>query len=100
MRDCKLKIHSRHQLRGATIGKNNNVFGKINIVDSYNLVIGNNCSFNHNAYINAGNGIAIGDDVTISAQVSIVSTGIDYKSWVNGKKKHINDGMVKIGNHV
>lgn len=100
MRDCKLKTHSLYQLKGATIGDNNNVFGKINIVDSHNLVIGNNCSFNHGTYINAGNGIIIGDDVTISAQVSIVSTGIDYESWVNGKKEHVSDGMIKIGNHV
>lgn len=100
MKDYKLRIHSRHQLSGVTTGKDNNVFGRINIVDSHNLVIGNNCSFNHNVYINAGNGITIGNDVTVSAQASIVSTGIDYKSWVNGKKKHINDGMIKIGNHV
>lgn len=100
IRYCKLKIHSRYQLKGTIIGDNNNVFGKINIVDRHNLIIGNNCSFNHDAYINAGNGIIIGDDVTISAQASIISTGIDYESWANGKKQHVSDGMIKIGNHV
>lgn len=98
----KLKqwIHNQYQLRGAQIGQNTNVFGKISIVESKKLVVGNNCSFNHNSYINAGNGILIGDDVTVSAKASIISTGIDYEAWVKGDKRHTSDGKIIIGNHV
>ena len=79
---------------------NNNVFGKIDIVAPKRLIIGNNCSFNHGCYINASNNVILGDDVTLSAKSCIVSTGIDYKKWVHGEKRHISESAVEIGNHV
>ena len=94
------QMHSSCQLRGAIKGINNNVFGKIDVVEARNLKMGNNCSFNHGCYINASNGVELGNDVTLSAKASIVSTGIDYLSWKNGNKRHTTNGRVCIGNHV
>lgn len=96
----KLQAHSKRQLRKAKTGKNTFVFGNIDVVDSQNLTIGDGCSFNHGCYINASNGITIGNDVTISANAVITSTGIDYYSWVNGKKSHIVDGKISLGDHI
>lgn len=94
-----LRFHSMLQLHSFRYG-NNNVFGKIDIVAPERLVIGNNCSFNHGCYINASNNVIIGDDVTLSAKSCIVSTGIDYRRWASGEKRHISEGAVEIGNHV
>lgn len=83
--------------------KGNNVHfnGKLTLVNPRNIQVGNNCSFNHGDYINAFNPIHIGDDVTVSANVNIVSTGIDYESWFeNGKKSHLVGQDISIGNHV
>lgn len=99
-RNISLRIHSNYQLRGTNIGSNNNVFGEMDVVDRKNIVIGNNCSFNHGCYMNASNGILLGNDVTVSAKACIISTGIDYKSWIGGEKAHIREGAVTIGNHV
>lgn len=85
-------------------GEHTGFNGKMNVINPGNLSIGSNCSFNHNDYINAHNPINIGDDVTISANVTLLSTGIDYQNWFkNGKKAHTlntkSDGL-NIGNHV
>lgn len=93
-------LSSNYQLRLVKKGKNNYVFGKINIVERKHLSIGSNCSFNHGCYINASNGIQVGDDVTFSAHCCVISTGIDYTSWINGCKKHLHNGKIRIGNHV
>ena len=94
-----LRLHSMIQLHSFRYGINN-VFGKIDIVAPERLIIGNNCSFNHGCYINASNNVILGDDVTLSAKSCIVSTGIDYKKWVCGEKRHTSEGSVEIGNHV
>ena len=80
-RDGILRLHSFIQLHAVKTGKNDNVFGKINIVERKKLEVGDNCSFNHGCYINASNGVTLGDDVTLSAGACIVSTGIDYEKW-------------------
>ena len=36
----------------------------------------------------------------MSAGVKVISTGIDYKLWANGKKQHIKDNEIVIGEHV
>ena len=64
------------------------------------MILGNNCRINHNCYINAANGVFLGNDVTLSANSVIISTGIDYSSWMNGKRRHINKTGVMIGDHV
>lgn len=94
------RIHSNYQLRGSVKGTNNNVFGNIEVVEACNLKMGNDCSFNHGCYLNASNGIELGDDVTLSAKSCVVSTGIDYISWMKGKKQHTKTGKVRVGNHV
>lgn len=76
------------------------VFGHIDVVYPENVFVGNNCTFNHGCYINAYNPISIGDDVTLSAGSSVISTGIDYESWLQGKKGHIKDKGIRIGDHV
>lgn len=97
----KRRLNNWLQLRRVRkCGVNINVFGKVSIVNPENLTIGNNCSLNHDAYINAFNPITLGDDVTISASVKVVSTGIDYLSWANGKKQHTQNGDIVIGDHV
>ena len=95
----KLKLHSEIQLKKVKKDKSNTVFGNITIVNPKNLKIGSNCSFNHGVYINACNPIKIGNDVTVSAGVKIISTGIDYNSWILGKKQHTKDQII-IGDHV
>lgn len=94
------RIHSAYQLRSVKRGQKNNVFGKIAVVNRRNLKIGSGNSFNHNAYINAFNPVILGDDVTVSAGAKIVSTGIDYISWMKGNKRHLVNGGIVIGDHV
>ncbi|MBR4948313.1 MAG: acyltransferase [Clostridiales bacterium] len=97
----KRKFHNWSQLRKVgKYGENTNVFGDVTIVNPSNLTIGNNCSLNHGVYINAFNPIVLGDDVTISASAKLLSTGIDYDSWIKGEKKHTQTGEIQIGNHV
>lgn len=93
-------IHNRRQLKGVKSSGMNNVFGNIDIVSPNKLIIGNGCSFNHGCYINASNGIMIGNDVTFSAHCNVISTGIDYKKWAIGEKKHISNASITIGDHV
>lgn len=95
------KIHNQFQLRKLKKkGRNNNVYGKITIINPKNLIVGDNCSFNHYSYINAFCPIELGNDVSVSAGAKIISTGIDYISWANGKKQHIINGGINIGDHV
>ena len=96
----RLRFHSALQLRHVCKGGNCNVFGKISIINPKRLKIGDDCSFNHGAYINAFNPITFGNDVTVSAGVKVISTGIDYQSWVAGKKRHTQSSGIKIGDHV
>ncbi len=97
---CKLKLHSKIQLRNVKKGKNNNVFGSIDIICPKNLSVESDCSFNHGVYINAINPITLGKDVTLSAGSKLISTGIDYKNWINGQKNHLKNSGIQIGNHV
>lgn len=76
------------------------IFGEIDVVYPENIIVGSKCSFNHGCYINAYNPITIGNDVTVSAGACIISTGIDYEAWIEGKKGHTKDGGVTIGDHV
>lgn len=94
------RTHSAFQLRFVKYGNNTNVFGKIDIVFPENLKIGSDCSLNHGCYINASNGVILGDDVTLSAKSIVVSTGINYLQWINGRKCHTKDKAIQIGDHV
>lgn len=76
------------------------VWGRIDAINPQNLRIGKNCSINHGVYINAHNPIVIGDDVTISANSSLISTGINIERWMEGKTGHIYNDGIYIGNHV
>jgi len=96
----KLRVHSYFQLKKTCQHGKNNVFGDIVIVNPLNVQIGDSCSFNHGVYINATNPVIIGNDVTLSAGVKIISTGIDYVSWANGKKQHNKNNGIVIGDHV
>ena len=58
------------------------IWGHIDVVYPKNIQIGEGCSINHGCYLNAYNPIYIGNDVTLSANVSIISTGIDIKAWM------------------
>ena len=95
------RIKSAFQLRGTKHGKGNYVFGSIRITERAKLVVGSYCRMNYGSYINASNGIKMGDDVTLSANCSILTTGLDYNTWIRGERKHIStEGGVTIGNHV
>lgn len=98
--NLKQKVHNRFQLKKVKKTGQSNVFGKINIIYPRNLTIGSGCSINHGAYINAFCPITLGNDVTISAGAKIIATGIDYLSWAEGEKRHINDGSIVISDHV
>jgi len=75
-------------------------WGKVDVINPRNLTIGDNCTINHGCYLNAFNPINIGNDVTLSANVSLISTGIDIKSWIEGKKCHLYNNGIIIGDHV
>ena len=81
-------------------GNNVKVFGKIDVVNPRNIIVGNDVTFNHGCYINAFNPIRIGNDVVFSANVSLISTGIDVNSWLTGNKRHLSDEGISIGDHV
>lgn len=81
-------------------GNNLSVFGYINVINPKRLSIGNDCCINHFCYINALNPITIGDDVTMSANVSIISTGIDVRQWIKGSRNHTSSKGINIGSHV
>ena len=70
------------------------------MINPRNIYIGEGCTINHGCYINAFNPIRIGNDVTLSANVSVISTGIDVENWMGGAKKHISNDGVEIGDHV
>lgn len=76
------------------------LFGRVHVLNPGNIHIGNGCTINHNCYLNAFNPIYIGNDVTLSANVSIISTGIDYIQWMGGAKCHKKNNGIEIGDHV
>lgn len=79
---------------------NVSVFGRIAVINPRNIRIGNNCNINHGCYLNAFNPILIGNDVTLSANVSIISTGLDVNRWISGERSHIINDGISIGDHV
>ncbi len=84
----------------SSCGENLQLFGVPEIAFHDNLVVGNGCKINSNVYINARSGVTIGDDVTLSHGAKIISTGYDIDYWVEtGKKAHICNTPVHIGNH-
>lgn len=84
----------------ASCGSNLKIFGNPVIYSSERLSIGRDCKINDQVYINARSGVTIGDDVTLSYGSKIISTGYDVEHWVaTGKKVHIENTPVKIGNH-
>ena len=78
------------------------LWGSIKVVYPQNIFIGNNCSINHGVYLNAYNPIIIGDNVTLSANVMLISTGININSWLrkDSGDKHIKNAEIHIGNNV
>ncbi len=88
-------------LRTGSVAKNVHINGPITVINPGRLSIGNDCSLNHGVYINCFNPVTIGNDVTISANATIVSTGLDYESWFSsGNRRHTkNDGLI-IADHV
>lgn len=76
------------------------VYGHIDVINPRNIVVGNNCTINHGCYLNAFNPINIGNDVTLSANVSIISTGINVTNWMDGEKCHVKNDGVLISDHV
>lgn len=75
-------------------------FGHVDVINPKRISIGNDCCINHFCYINALNPIKIGDDVTMSANVNIISTGIDVRQWIDGDRNHTDSKGVNIGSHV
>lgn len=88
------------RLQSKKVGKNLNIFGRVNLVCPQNLTIGSNVNINHDVYINAYNPIEIGNDVTLSAGVKLISTGDDIRKFLSNKKGHIISSGIRIGDHV
>ena len=83
------------------VGEHLGINGSLSVINPRQLTIGDNCSLNHGVYINCFNPIEIGNDVTISANVTIVSTGIDYEKWFDtGKKEHVVGAKLTIADKV
>lgn len=76
------------------------LFGKVEVINPRNLFIGERCTINHNCYLNCFNPVKIGNDVTLSANVSLISTGIDVNAWMEGRKCHTINKGIEIGDHV
>ncbi|MDD3284438.1 MAG: acyltransferase [Patescibacteria group bacterium] len=72
----------------SNFGKNSNIFGSINVINSENINFGNNSTINESGFLNAREKIIIGDYVHISPYVIINSGGLDYKKKM-GDRIHI-----------
>ena len=71
------------------------------LINPRQFSIGDDCSINHNVYINCFCPINIGSDVTLSADVRVISTGVDYKAWAStGQRNHLAGQDIFIGDHV
>lgn len=89
------------QCKVGKVGNPLGINGPLTVINPQKLTLGNNCSLNHGCYINCFNPVEIGNDVTISAGVTIVSTGIDYRKWfATGKREHIKCEKLTIADHV
>jgi maltose O-acetyltransferase len=82
----------------AKCGTNLKLYGRFYLKKPTKLYMGNNVTINDGVYINARGGITIGDDVSISANSSIVSTGLD-SSKKSFNQTHIDKEII-IGNNV
>lgn len=81
-------------------GDNLIVYGPIDIFSPKNISIGTNCKINAYVYLNARSGITLGDDVTLSRGAKLISTGYDLDLFFNeGKRVHVTDKPIVIGNH-
>lgn len=64
------------------------------------ITVGNGLKLNSNVFLNGRSGITIGNDVTISYGAKLISTGYDLnKFFSSGKRVHMNDKPITIGNH-
>ena len=87
------------QLRGARIGKNVKLYGKITIKYPKNLVIGDNTTINDGTLINCKEKVIIGKNCRISSGSQIHSTGLDVDKFprVHHSAKIIIEDDVWIG---
>lgn len=79
-------------------GNNLKLYGTFYLKNPSKLELGDNVTINDGVYLNAKGGIVIGDNVSISANCSIVSTGLDTTK-IPFNSSHI-DKAIKIGNNV
>lgn len=72
-------------------GNNLKIYGEVKFYKSNTISIGNNVKVNEGVKLlgREGSTITIGDRVTLSANVTILSSEYDVKTWINeGKKIH------------
>ena len=77
------------QLRGAKVGKNVKIYGKVIVKYPKNLMIGDNTTINDGTLINCKGGVIIGNNCRISSGSQIHSTGLETEKFprnhVSGK---------------
>ena len=70
------------KIRGARIGKNVRIYGKVKIEGNIqNLVIDNRVRLNHNVYINCRDKVIIKSDVHVSTNTMLLSAGLIVTSF-------------------
>ena len=64
-------------IRGASIGENVKIYGKVIVKYPNQLIIGDNTTINDGTLINCKGGVIIGDNCRISSGTQIHSTGLE-----------------------
>ena len=79
------------RIRGAKIGDNVKIYGKVVVKYPSKLVIGNNTTINDGVLLNCRGGITIGNGCRISSSVKIHSTGLTINEI---PRYHISDMII------
>jgi acetyltransferase-like isoleucine patch superfamily enzyme len=77
--------------RGASIGRNVKIYGKLIVKYPKNLVIGDNTTINDGTLINCKGGVIIGDNCRISSGSQIHSTGLETDKF---PRNHFSDKII------
>lgn len=92
MKKIMIKVFTLFKKRSLKhCGNNLNIYGKVKFYNSQTISIGNDVKVNEGVKLlgREGSTITIGDRVTLSANVTVLSSEYDVKTWMNkGKKIH------------
>lgn len=78
-------------IRGASIGENVKIYGKVIVKYPNQLIIGDNTTINDGTLINCKGGVIIGDNCRISSGSQIHSTGLETDKF---PRNHFSDKII------